>query len=110
MTCLQDQTEFLENEVFPDMFTRREVQSFVVHCTFVDDGCSWKGEIRNLEVHTSNCEYVKVSCVHAGCGAMVKKAFLPEHLKTDCAFRLVTCELCNAQLVFNKLTVCSFAM
>lgn len=37
-------------QVFPDMFTRREVQSFVVHCTFVDDGCSWKGEIRNLEV------------------------------------------------------------
>ncbi|XP_067057973.1 TNF receptor-associated factor 2-like isoform X3 [Acropora muricata] len=104
MTCLQDQTEFLENEVFPDMFTRREVQSFVVHCTFVDDGCSWKGEIRNLEVHTSNCEYVKVSCVHTGCGAMVKKAFLPEHLKADCVFRLVTCELCNAQLVFNKLT------
>ena len=32
------------------MFTRREVQSFVVHCTFMDDGCSWKGEIRNLEV------------------------------------------------------------
>ena len=38
-------------QVFPDMFTRREVQSFVVHCTFVDDGCSWKGEIRNLEVN-----------------------------------------------------------
>ena len=37
-------------QVFPDMFTRREVQSFVVHCTFMDDGCSWKGEIRNLEV------------------------------------------------------------
>ena len=37
-------------QVFSDMFTRREVQSFVVHCTFMDDGCSWKGEIRNLEV------------------------------------------------------------
>ena len=41
---------------------------------------------------------------------MVKKALLLEHLKADCAFRLVTCELCNAQLVFNKLMVCSFAM
>ena len=41
---------------------------------------------------------------------MVKKALLPEHLKADCVFRLVTCELCNAQLVFNKLRVCSFAM
>ncbi|XP_067057984.1 TNF receptor-associated factor 2-like [Acropora muricata] len=63
MTCLQDHTEFLENEVFPDMFTRREVQSFVVHCTFMDDGCSWKGEIRNLEEHQEKeCRAYPVSC------------------------------------------------
>ena len=41
---------------------------------------------------------------------MVKKAFLPEHLKAECVFRLVTCELCNTQLVFNKLTVSLFAV
>ena len=29
---------------------RREVQAFVVHCTFKDDGCKWKGEVRHLEV------------------------------------------------------------
>ena len=63
-----------------------------------------------MQVHTRSCEYVKVSCVYTECGTMVKKAFLAEHLKADCAFRLVTCELCNVQLVFNKLTVCSFFM
>ena len=30
---------------------RREVQALVVHCTFMDDGCEWKGEVRHLEVH-----------------------------------------------------------
>ena len=29
---------------------RREVQAFVVHYTFMDDGCKWKGEVRHLEV------------------------------------------------------------
>ena len=29
---------------------RREVQAFVVHCAFMDDGCKWKGEVRHLEV------------------------------------------------------------
>ena len=38
-------------KVFPDNFMRREVQAFEVHCTFMDDGCKWKGEVRHLEVH-----------------------------------------------------------
>ena len=38
-------------QVFPDNFMRREVQAFVVHCTFVDDGCKWKGEVRHLKVN-----------------------------------------------------------
>lgn len=38
-------------KVFPDKFMRREVQAFVVHCTFEDEGCIWKGEVRHLEVN-----------------------------------------------------------
>ena len=29
---------------------RREVEAIVVFCTFTDDGCTWKGEVRHLEV------------------------------------------------------------
>ena len=38
-------------QVFADNFMRREVHSFIVHCSFVDDGCTWKGEVRHLEVN-----------------------------------------------------------
>lgn len=37
-------------KVFPDNFMRREVQAFVVNCTFEDEGCNWRGEVRHLEV------------------------------------------------------------
>ena len=37
---------------------RREVQAFVVNCTFMEDGCQWKGEVRHLEVKYGN--YKKV--------------------------------------------------
>ena len=37
-------------QVFPDNFMRREVLTLVVHCTFMEDGCAWKGEVRHLEV------------------------------------------------------------
>ena len=29
---------------------RREVLTLVVHCSFMEDGCAWKGEVRHLEV------------------------------------------------------------
>ena len=31
---------------------RREILALAVHCTFSDDGCHWKGEVRHLEVNT----------------------------------------------------------
>ncbi|XP_027059293.1 TNF receptor-associated factor 3-like [Pocillopora damicornis] len=103
MTCLQDQKEFLPNEVFPDNFMRREVQAFVVNCTFEDEGCNWKGEVRHLENHLSNCEFLKIPCVHPECGAQVKKSDLTQHLEKECKCRLETCGFCKKQIKLNKM-------
>ncbi|KAJ7372388.1 hypothetical protein OS493_019839 [Desmophyllum pertusum] len=103
MTCLQDQTEFLPNEVFPDNFMRREVQALVVHCTFLDDGCQWKGEVRHLENHMNSCVFLKVPCVHLECGMQVKKADLTEHLENECKCRLENCGFCKSQINFSRM-------
>ena len=58
-----------------------------------------------LQDHTSGCEYLKIPCVHPECGMMVKKALLSEHLKNECLYRLVECELCHAQILLNRMTV-----
>lgn len=71
MTCLVDQNEFKENEVHPDMFMRREVKSFVVHCTLMDNGCSWKGAVRELEDHQGECEF-RVGTAFNGVGDQSK--------------------------------------
>ena len=39
---------------------RREVQAFVVNCTFKDDGCQWKGEVRHLEVIHGHTKIPKI--------------------------------------------------
>ena len=57
------------------------------------------------QAHTVGCEFQKVKCVHPECGSLVKKTSLPHHLKNECEFRLVTCELCHSQVVFCKLKV-----
>ena len=52
-------------QVFPDKFIRREVLALVVHCTFKEDGCVWKREVRHLEVchiwypGIDNCDFFK---------------------------------------------------
>lgn len=57
-TCLKTALLTINNnfmadlQVHPDMFMRREVKSFVVHCTLMDNGCSWKGAVRELAVST----------------------------------------------------------
>ncbi|KAJ7372395.1 hypothetical protein OS493_019847 [Desmophyllum pertusum] len=76
MICLNDQKRLQPNEVFADKFMRREILALVVHCTFKDDGCIWKGEVRHLENHTSTCEFLKIPCVHPECGVLVKKLIL----------------------------------
>ncbi|XP_074613277.1 TNF receptor-associated factor 2-like isoform X1 [Acropora palmata] len=103
MVCLVDKQQLQENEVFADNFMRREVASIVVSCISTKEGCPWKGEVRHLEAHTVGCDFQKVKCVHPECGILVKKTSLPHHLKNECEFRVVTCELCHSQVVFCKL-------
>ncbi|XP_022802121.1 TNF receptor-associated factor 2-like isoform X2 [Stylophora pistillata] len=103
MTCVQDQVVLLPHEVFPDNFMRREVQALVVYCTFMEEGCKWKGEVRYLENHTVSCEFLKVPCVHPECGALVKKADLTEHLEKECKCRLETCGFCKKQIKLNTM-------
>ena len=39
--------------MYEDNFMRREILSLVVQCTYVELGCTWKGEVRHLEVWSS---------------------------------------------------------
>lgn len=103
MTCVRDGEELTCTEVFPDNFMRREVQSLVVCCTFLDGGCKWKGEVRHLEDHMSSCGSVYLPCVYPDCETRVKRADLDVHLKKECKYRLETCGFCKSQINLNKM-------
>lgn len=60
--------------------------------------------LSSLQDHLSGCDYLKVRCVHPQCAVLVKKALLPEHLKNECIYRLVGCDLCHTQIVFTTMT------
>ncbi|XP_022779684.1 TNF receptor-associated factor 6-like [Stylophora pistillata] len=103
MVCLKDQKSLHQNEIFPDKFMRREILAIVVHCTFMEDGCIWKGEVRYLESHMNTCEFLKIPCVHPECGVLVKKSELTLHLERECMYRLEKCTFCQRQIVLSRM-------
>ena len=40
----------LQNQTFKDEFMRREILAVMVSSNFQDEGCTWRGEVRHLEV------------------------------------------------------------
>ena len=67
--------------------------------------CLIPNVLRYYQVHDAVCEYVKVPCVHSGCGELVTRAKLAEHLERACQYRMVTCEYCQVPLVFADIKV-----
>ena len=53
------------------------------------------------------CEYVQVPCVHSGCGELVTRANLVEHLEKSCQFRMEKCDYCQTlvEFAFLKVTI-----
>ena len=49
--CPVDNTKVYVHQLFKDNFAKREVLSLNVHCSADQCGCSWQGELRDLQVH-----------------------------------------------------------
>ena len=52
--CPVDQSIILPNQVFPDVYAKREVLNIPVFCNYHENGCQWKGTIRDFEVGGMN--------------------------------------------------------
>ena len=53
------------------------------------------------------CVYVQVPCFHSGCGELVTRANLAEHLEKWCQFRMEKCDHCQTlvEFAFLKVTI-----
>ena len=51
------------------------------------------------------CGYVQVPCVHSGCGELVTRSNLVEHLEKWCQFRMEKCDYCQTLVEFAFLEV-----
>ncbi|XP_069465869.1 TNF receptor-associated factor 2 isoform X4 [Ambystoma mexicanum] len=89
------------NTAFPDNAARREVESLPAICP--NDGCLWKGTIKEYEAHDKVCPKYLLTC--EGCGRKkIPREKFQDHVKAcgkckvPCRFHVVGC----AEMVENE--------
>ena len=82
-------------------------------CVHSEDGCQWKGELRNLKEHLqirldSGCSYIEVACSN-NCGASLRQKDRQEHIEKECPFRIYQCEHCGTRGKYKDITTKHYA-
>lgn len=74
-----------EPEYFPDRKTAGQINSLRVACTKREEGCIWRGALREMGRHLSRCEYADMSCPFNcfGCNVRPLRKDLEEHVDSD---------------------------
>ncbi|NWX90495.1 TRAF2 factor, partial [Nothoprocta ornata] len=92
-----------EERAFGDAAINKEISELRVHCVTL--GCSWSGTMKNFEEHQSLCEYALIPC-HTGCGHMVMRKKLADHLENRCINNVTTCPKCKRSLSSSEYQWC----
>ncbi|MEE6505090.1 hypothetical protein FKM82_005437 [Ascaphus truei] len=88
-----------EERAFSDAAINKEISELKVHC--VTSGCSWSGVLKDYEDHESFCDYALIPC-HTGCGRMVLRRQLADHLERECSNNMTTCQKCTQSISSNE--------
>ncbi|XP_027506182.1 TNF receptor-associated factor 1 isoform X2 [Corapipo altera] len=92
---LSEESLLAEERAFGDAAINKEISELKVHCVTL--GCSWSGIMRDFEEHQSLCEYALIPC-HTGCGHMVMRKKLADHLENGCVNNVMVCQQCQRSL------------
>ena len=86
--------------IFPDADRQRYISRLQVYCSNKKDGCTWKGELKNLSGHINkgkrvgDCQFEVVECHHWG-DVKMKRSDLANHEENECPLRPYTCQYCG---------------
>ncbi|KFW00209.1 TNF receptor-associated factor 2, partial [Eurypyga helias] len=94
-SILSEGSLLAEERAFGDAAINKEISELRVHCVTL--GCSWSGIMKNFEEHQSLCEYALIPC-HTGCGHVVMRKKLADHLENGCVNNVTVCQKCKRSL------------
>ncbi|XP_065911436.1 TNF receptor-associated factor 3-like [Dysidea avara] len=98
--------------VFSDTKTDRCVLELKVYCPNKIQGCTWVGELHDLEKHLNDvasedsdggCLFVEVQCRYL-CGKTIQRRSLLDHIQSECELRRVNCKYCGLSDSYKFIT------
>ncbi|XP_059849801.1 TNF receptor-associated factor 1 [Hypanus sabinus] len=87
-------------KIFSDAAVSKEILDLKVHC--INPGCTWKSTMKNYEDHVTQCEFSLIPC-STGCGLMVLRKKLADHLEKECKNNMVECQQCDTKMFMKDL-------
>ncbi|NWU08118.1 TRAF2 factor, partial [Cephalopterus ornatus] len=99
---LSEESLLAEERAFGDAAINKEISELKVHCATL--GCSWSGIMKDFEEHQSLCEYALIPC-HTGCGHVVMRKKLADHLENGCVNNVTVCQQCQRSLSSTEYQV-----
>ena len=105
--------------VFPNKGLQRILNSFNVQCSNKKDGCTWTGELGDLDNHLNlhpqperlmdGCVFTTVKCMH--CSDAFKRTKIKAHQKEQCLKRPYHCEYCQIyESCYDDVTINHWAV
>ena len=72
-----------EYDIMRDKLVERRVLDLKVYCKHKEKGCTWAGELRDVELHTEDCLHRVVSCIY-NCGLYCTQLGMYIHERDTC--------------------------
>ncbi|NXR26410.1 TRAF1 factor, partial [Cinclus mexicanus] len=104
---LGEESLLAEERAFGDAAINKEISELRVHCVTL--GCSWSGIMKDFEEHQSLCEYALIPC-HTGCGHVVMRRKLADHLENGCVNNVTVCQQCQCSLASSEHQIKEFPL
>ncbi|XP_070577609.1 TNF receptor-associated factor 3-like isoform X2 [Ptychodera flava] len=105
---VDDCKEPIDQEGFSrDHAARREIDQMKVYCDLKSSGCSVVVKLKELQQHQMECDFALIDCMYKnrGCSVRLERRHLPEHLKSECQYRQVTCKYCGESTTNEELQI-----
>ncbi|CAH2316674.1 TNF receptor-associated factor 2 [Pelobates cultripes] len=100
-SSLSEECVLIEEKSFSDVAINKEISELKVHCATSE--CTWAGVLKDYDDHRNLCDYTEIQC-HTGCGQMVRRKHLADHLENECPNNKTNlCPKCSQRIRPNEL-------
>ena len=103
--CKEKEYQFIINKE-----RLRFINGLEVYCSNKEEGCQWKGELKNLSTHLNkekregDCQYEEVKCRYKKCQERRQRRYLKDHEDKVCPQRPFGCQYCRSKGTFLSIT------